>query len=41
VEVACKGCGVCGATCYRKAIRMKHFTDEQMTAQIRAAFVKG
>jgi heterodisulfide reductase subunit A len=40
VEVACKGCGVCGSTCYRRAIKMRHFTDEQMTAQIRAAFGK-
>jgi len=38
VEVACKGCGVCGSTCYRRAIKMRHFTDEQVTAQIRAAF---
>lgn len=36
IEVACKGCGVCGSTCYRKAIKMNHFTDEQLTAQLRA-----
>jgi heterodisulfide reductase subunit A len=40
VEVACKGCGVCGSTCYRHAIKMKHFSDQQVTAQIRAAFSK-
>jgi len=40
VEVACKGCGVCGSTCYRRAITMKHFTDKQMAAQIRAAFTE-
>jgi heterodisulfide reductase subunit A len=38
IEVACKGCGTCGATCYRGAITMKHYSDEQLTAQIRAAF---
>ncbi|MFH1220303.1 MAG: CoB--CoM heterodisulfide reductase iron-sulfur subunit A family protein [Candidatus Eisenbacteria bacterium] len=38
IEVACKGCGTCGSTCYRRAIRMKHYTDEQLAAQIRAAF---
>jgi heterodisulfide reductase subunit A len=40
IDVACKGCGTCGATCYRHAIRMKHYSDEQLGAQIRAAFVK-
>ena len=40
IEVACKGCGTCGATCYRGAITMKHYSDEQLTAQIRAAFEK-
>jgi heterodisulfide reductase subunit A len=41
IEVACKGCGTCGATCYRHAITMRHFTDEQLAAQLRAAFIKG
>jgi heterodisulfide reductase subunit A len=40
IEVACKGCGTCGATCYRGAITMRHYSDEQLTAQIRAAFEK-
>lgn len=40
IDVACKGCGTCGATCYRGAITMKHYSDEQLTAQIRAAFEK-
>jgi heterodisulfide reductase subunit A len=40
IDVACKGCGTCGATCYRGAITMKHYSDEQLTAQIRAAFGK-
>lgn len=38
VAVACKGCGTCGATCYTHAIRMNHFTDEQLLAQIETAF---
>ncbi len=40
IEVACKGCGTCGATCYRCAITMKHYSNDQLVAQIRAAFVK-
>ena len=38
VEILCKGCGVCGAACPARAITMKHFTDEQISAAIRAAF---
>jgi len=41
IEVACKGCGTCGATCYRGAITMRHYTNEQLLAQIKAAFAKG
>jgi heterodisulfide reductase subunit A len=40
IEVACKGCGTCGATCYRCAITMKHYSDKQLTAQIRVAFAE-
>ena len=40
IEVACKGCGTCGATCYRGAITMKHYSNDQLVAQIRAAFVR-
>jgi len=36
IEVACKGCGVCASTCYRRAIKMNHFTDEQIKTQINA-----
>jgi len=36
ISVACKGCGVCGSTCYRRAIKMNHFSNEQMSAQIAA-----
>ena len=33
-EVLCKGCGACGAGCPEKAITMRHFTDEQLLAQV-------
>ena len=36
IEAACAGCGCCGATCPFGAITMRHFTDDQLTAQIRA-----
>ena len=36
VEAACAGCGACGATCQFGAITMRHFTDEQILAQVRA-----
>ena len=36
VEAACSGCGTCGAECQFGAITMRHFTDEQILAQIDA-----
>jgi heterodisulfide reductase subunit A len=33
-EVLCKGCGSCGATCPSGAITLRHFTDQQILAQI-------
>jgi heterodisulfide reductase subunit A len=33
-EVLCKGCGTCGSTCPTGAIRSRHFTDQQILAQI-------
>jgi heterodisulfide reductase subunit A len=38
IEVMCKGCGLCAASCPRNAITMKHFTDEQIMAEVRTAF---
>jgi len=35
-QVLCKGCGTCAASCPRNAISMRHFTDEQIEAQIKA-----
>jgi heterodisulfide reductase subunit A len=40
IEVACKGCGTCGATCYVRAITMVHYKDEQIEAQVGAAFAE-
>jgi len=34
--VLCKGCGACAVTCPSKAIRMQHFTAEQVLAQVDA-----
>jgi len=36
IEAACKGCGTCSAECRFDAIRMRHFNDEQIMAQIEA-----
>jgi heterodisulfide reductase subunit A len=36
VEAACAGCGSCGASCQYGAITMRHFTDDQLLAQVRA-----
>jgi heterodisulfide reductase subunit A len=36
VPASCKGCGVCAAACPQKAIDIKHFTNEQLVAAIRA-----
>lgn len=37
IEAACAGCGTCGAECPQHAIISRHFTDEQIYAQIDAA----
>jgi heterodisulfide reductase subunit A len=36
IEAACAGCGTCGAECRHGAITMRHFTDEQILAQVDA-----
>jgi len=33
----CKGCGTCVATCLPKSISLKHFTDEQLVAELLGA----
>jgi heterodisulfide reductase subunit A len=40
VEAACAGCGSCGATCQFGAITMRHFTDDQLIAQVRAVLAE-
>jgi len=34
--VLCKGCGACATACPSKAIRLRHFTSEQIMAQVDA-----
>ncbi|MGB5880371.1 MAG: hydrogenase iron-sulfur subunit, partial [Thermoanaerobaculia bacterium] len=36
IEAACAGCGTCAAECPFDAISMRHFDDQQITAQIDA-----
>ena len=35
-DVLCKGCGTCAVTCPSKAIRLQHFTAQQILAQVDA-----
>ncbi|MDY6965027.1 MAG: CoB--CoM heterodisulfide reductase iron-sulfur subunit A family protein [Halobacteriota archaeon] len=35
-EVLCKGCGACAVACCNGAITMRHFTDDQILAMIKA-----
>jgi heterodisulfide reductase subunit A len=36
IAASCKGCGTCGAGCPQLAIQMRHFTNEQILAQVHA-----
>jgi heterodisulfide reductase subunit A len=38
-EVLCKGCGVCVAACPSSAITGKHFTTDQIVAEIEGVLV--
>jgi heterodisulfide reductase subunit A2 len=37
ITASCHGCGICVAECPQNAITQKHFTDDQIFAQIRSA----
>jgi len=34
VEALCKGCGTCVGACLSKSIKLKHFTDDQLVAEM-------
>lgn len=34
IEALCKGCGTCVAACLPKSIRLRHFTDDQIVAEM-------
>ncbi len=36
-EALCKGCGTCVGTCLSKSIALKHFTDDQLVAEMMGA----
>jgi heterodisulfide reductase subunit A len=40
VEAMCQGCGLCVSACPTNAIKMRHYTDEQVLAQVQAAYAK-
>jgi heterodisulfide reductase subunit A2 len=36
IAASCKGCGICSASCPQQAVTIRHFTDEELSAQIEA-----
>ncbi|MHB8773241.1 MAG: FAD-dependent oxidoreductase [Syntrophales bacterium] len=36
IAASCKGCGICSASCPQAAVTIRHFTDEELCAQIEA-----
>jgi len=38
-EALCKGCGTCGAACPSGAIVSRHFTSEQILAQVEGVLI--
>jgi heterodisulfide reductase subunit A len=41
IAASCKGCGVCSSSCPQKAVTIRHFSDDQLTAQIDALSMEG
>jgi len=41
IAASCKGCGVCSSSCPQKAVTIRHFSDEQLAAQIDALSLEG
>ena len=41
IEAACAGCGTCGAECTEDAIKMRHFQDNQLLAQVEGILGNG
>jgi len=39
IEALCRGCGACAAECPRRAITMRHYTDQQVLSQVKAAII--
>jgi len=39
IEALCRGCGACAAECPRRALTMRHFTDQQVLSQVEAAMI--
>ena len=40
ISALCKGCGVCVAACPSSAIQGRHFTDQQILAQMEGLFAE-
>jgi heterodisulfide reductase subunit A len=36
IAASCKGCGICSASCPQQSVTIRHFTDEELFAQIEA-----
>jgi heterodisulfide reductase subunit A len=38
-EILCRGCGSCAAECPKRAITMRHYSDNQILAQVKALLI--
>ncbi|HSB05163.1 MAG TPA: FAD-dependent oxidoreductase, partial [Thermodesulfobacteriota bacterium] len=41
IAASCKGCGVCSSSCPQMAVTIRHFSDDQLAAQIDALSLEG